>query len=178
MAVNQPVRTGTPVRDLQEMLRLISHVRQELPLLSPDGTFGESTLEAVMQFQRLMGLPVTGQVDQTTWDAIFDEHHRVHRQLSPPRSASLFPHHGDPIYPGQSSPLLYPIQGMFFALAPVFAPVQAIPVTGILDSGTASNLRWVQRSGHRQETGALDRETWELLSRIYETFVTRQPPLL
>ena len=169
-----PSAAGTPVRNLQEMLRRIAHVHREIPLLSPDGVFGEQTLEAVMTFQRIMSLPVTGRVDQPTWDTVAEEHHRIQHHLSPPKGVRLFPHAGEAIQPGQSSPLLFPIQGMFFALASVFAPVQAVPLSGVLDSGTADNLRWVQRSGQKEETGRLDRETWELLSRIYETFVTRQ----
>lgn len=171
--MNTTFSPDTPVRDLQEMLRLISHVHREIPLLSADGEFGEGTLEAVMTFQHLMSLPVTGQVDQMTWDAITDTHSQVKSQLLPPRTVALFPHHTHAIQQGQSSPLLYPIQGMFFALADVFAPVQPGALTGTLDGSTVSNLRWVQRAGHHPETGELDRETWELLSRIYETFVTR-----
>ena len=166
--------TGTPVRNLQEMLRTLAHVHRDIPFFFPDGIFGERTLEGVMVFQRLMGLPVTGTVDQTTWDAIVAEFDRVNNQLAHPRSANLFPKNTPSIQPGQSSPLLYPIQGMFLALAAVFPPVQHIPPSGTLDSGTAANLRWIQRCGNHQETGVLDRETWELLTRVYETFVARQ----
>ena len=167
--------TGTPVRRLQEMLRTLSHVHREIPFLLPNGTFGEGTLEGVMVFQRIMGLPVTGTVDQTTWDAITEEYDQVNHRLSAPRAANLFPHNPAVIQPGQTSPLLYPIQGMFLALSDVFAPVQAVQPSGTLDCGTADNLRWLQRCGHQEETGALDRGTWELLSRVYETFVARQP---
>lgn len=166
---------GTPVRRLQEMLRTLTHVHREIPFLIPNGIFGEGTLEGVMVFQRIMGLPVTGTVDQTTWDAISEEYDRVEHQLSAPRAVSLLPHNPAVIRPGQSSPLLYPIQGMLLVLSDVFASVRAVQPSGTLDSGTAGNLRWIQRSGHLEETGALDRETWDLLARVYETFVVRQP---
>ncbi len=166
---------GTPVRRLQEMLRTLAHVHREIPFLLPDGRFGEATLEGVMVCQRLMGLPVTGTVDQSTWDAITEEYERVRQQLSAPRAARLFPHGPTAIQPGQTSPLLYPIQGMLLALSDVFATVRAVLPSGTLDPETADNLRWLQRCGRQEETGALDRETWALLSRVYETFVARQP---
>lgn len=169
-----PLAPDAPIQNLQEMLRLLAHVHRELPLPAPDGHFGETTLEAVMRFQQLMSLPVTGQVDGRTWDALTAEYDNVQRQLSPPQGVRLLPPYLTPLTPGQTSPLLYPIQGMFYALAPVFAPVQATPLSGVLDSSTAQNLRWVQHLGGQQETGALDKDTWELLRRIYETFVTRQ----
>ena len=43
---------GQPVRSLQTMLRTISFAYPFLPRLTPDGIFGERTLEAVMLFQR------------------------------------------------------------------------------------------------------------------------------
>lgn len=163
------------IRDLQTMLTAISHVQREIPRLRANGQFGEDTLEAVMIFQRQADIPVTGEVDQHTWDAIVQTHKDVQRQLAPPRSVSLLPHHGADILPGQFTPLLYPIQGMFLALAQVFDPVRGTPVTGHLDEDTAHNLRWLQSKGPREETGILDKETWEDLSRLYETFITRHP---
>lgn len=163
------------IRDLQTMLTAISHVRRELPRLTPDGRFGEKTLEAVMIFQRQADLTVTGEVDQTTWEAIVQTHQDVRQQLAPPRSVSLLPHHGSDILPGQFTPLLYPIQGMFLALSQIFGPVREAPVSGHLDEDTAHNLRWLQNRGSREETGSLDKDTWEDLSRLYETFVTRHP---
>ncbi len=163
------------IRDLQRMLTAISHLHQEIPRLQPDGQFGENTLEAVMIFQRQAGLPVTGEVDQATWEAIVQTHADVQNQLAPPRPVSLLPHHGRDILPGQSTPLLYPIQGMFLALSAFFGPVREVPVSGHLDKDTAHNLRWIQSRGSREETGILDKDTWEDLSRLYETFVTRHP---
>ncbi|MBR5534885.1 MAG: peptidoglycan-binding protein [Ruminiclostridium sp.] len=166
---------STPIRDLQTMLSAISQVHREIPRLWPDGQFGEDTLEAVMVFQRQAGLPVTGEVDQITWEAIVQTHEEVQRQLAPPRPVSLLPHHGSDILPGQSTPLLYPIQGMFLALSLVFDPVRGGAVTGHLDENTAHNIRWVQSKGAREETGILDKDTWEDISRLYETFIARTP---
>ena len=71
MIVPQEIRLiGQPIRSLQTMLRELSFVYDFLPRLTPDGIFGESTLEAVMLFQREFFPPVTGRVNQATWDAI------------------------------------------------------------------------------------------------------------
>ena len=164
-----------PIQELQTMLTAISHVHREIPRLQADGQFGENTLEAVMIFQRQTDLPVTGEVDQATWDAIVQTHEDAQKHLAPPRSVSLLPHHSSDILPGQFTPLLYPIQGMFLALAQVFGPVRPASVSGHLDEDTAHNLRWLQSKGQREETGMLDKDTWEDLSRLYETFITHHP---
>ena len=53
MIPSQEIRLiGQSVRSLQTMLRELSFVYDFLPRLTPDGIFGERTLEAVMLFQR------------------------------------------------------------------------------------------------------------------------------
>ena len=71
MIVPQEIRLiGQPIRSLQTMLRELSFTYDFLPRLTPDGIFGESTLEAVMLLQREFFPPVTGRVDLATWDGI------------------------------------------------------------------------------------------------------------
>ena len=67
-----PERGGQPIRSLQYMLNQLAIHNDILTRLAVDGIFGERTLEAVMVFQRENGLPVTGVVDLTTWNAIRD----------------------------------------------------------------------------------------------------------
>ena len=52
------------------MLRTLFLLCPYGPLPHPDGVFGEVTLEAVMRFQQSSGMPITGRVDNGTWDAI------------------------------------------------------------------------------------------------------------
>ena len=47
--------------------------------------------------------------------------------------------------------------------------------TGVLDEGTAENLRWLQRNANLPETGNLDQATWEMLIRLFETFSSTKP---
>ena len=35
------------------------------------------------------------------------------------------------------------------------------------------NVRWLQRAAGLEETGVMDREAWDALSRLYEVFVVR-----
>ena len=68
--------SGQPIRSLQYMLNQLAIHNDVLTRLAVDGIFGERTLEAVMLFQREFFPPVTGQVDNATWDAIV----RLYRQ--------------------------------------------------------------------------------------------------
>ena len=61
---------GTPVRNLQNMLREISLFYNNIPLIIPDGIFGERTTETVRAFQEAYSLPATGEVDLITFEEI------------------------------------------------------------------------------------------------------------
>ena len=106
-----------PVRNLQYMLRRLSIRYPDLPELQPDGLFGERTLEAVMRFQKQMGIPVTGVVDPRLWHAIRDEWLSVEHELAHPRKLRGYPEKVT-TQPGERGDHLYVVQAMFRALSP------------------------------------------------------------
>lgn len=64
---------GEKVRLLQYMLAVLSEFINEIPSVTVDGIFGPATATAVRAAQNFLGLPVTGVVDATTWDEIYDQ---------------------------------------------------------------------------------------------------------
>lgn len=65
--------TGDKVRHLQYMLSVLSSYISSIPPVTVDGIFGPATRDAVVAAQRRFGLPQTGQVDDRTWDEIYDQ---------------------------------------------------------------------------------------------------------
>lgn len=59
--------SGNKVRQMQEQLNRIAEVYTTIPSVITDGIYGEATKNAVMQFQKVFGLPQTGIVDFRTW---------------------------------------------------------------------------------------------------------------
>ena len=59
--------SGTPVRTIQEQLSAIRRTYSNIPSLAIDGIYGEDTAAAVCRFQSIFDLPVTGEVDYSTW---------------------------------------------------------------------------------------------------------------
>ena len=64
---------GEKVRHLQYMLSVLSAYIPEIPVVTVDGIFGPATKNAVLAAQQRFGLPQTGEVDDETWDAIYDQ---------------------------------------------------------------------------------------------------------
>lgn len=59
--------SGTPVRTIQEQLSAIRRTYSNIPSLAIDEIYGEDTAAAVSRFQSIFDLPVTGEVDYSTW---------------------------------------------------------------------------------------------------------------
>ena len=51
----------------EEQLNAIAQSYPALPKIAVDGIYGEATQNAVREFQKVFGLPVTGVVDYPTW---------------------------------------------------------------------------------------------------------------
>lgn len=69
--------SGIKVRQLQEQLNLIGEYYNAIPVLVPDGIYGENTAQAVRVFQRIFKMPQTGIVDYPTWYKISDMYVRL-----------------------------------------------------------------------------------------------------
>lgn len=80
---------GDKVRHLQYMLSVLSEYIPEIPPLNIDGIFGPATRSAVVAAQNFFGLPVTGQVEENTWDAIYEQFSGIETRSL--RNAEVFP---------------------------------------------------------------------------------------
>ena len=59
--------SGSKVRQIQEQLNVIAGAYPAIPKVTADGIYGSATAESVRTFQKIFGLPQTGEVDYTTW---------------------------------------------------------------------------------------------------------------
>ena len=74
---------------------------------------------------------------------------------------------------GQSHPHIRLAQAMFQALHAFSPDFKPAPVSGTLDGETAENLRLIQRCSLLPDTGELDKQTWNRLSRLYRAVFDR-----
>ena len=168
-----PNAVGRSVFDLQTMLRTISFRHPWLPRLIPDGVFGERTLEAVMRFQREAGLPVTGVVDQATWDAIRSCWLKQQARESYSRATRVFPSEGIQVHEGSAREYMIVPQTMFNVLSRHFEGITPCEADGNHGPASAKNVRWLQKAAGLPETGCMNKATWDALSHLYEIFVVQ-----
>ena len=80
---------GDKVRQLQYMLAVLAEYIDEIPPITVDGIFGAATASAVRAAQGWFGIPVSGVVDETTWDEIYDQFSGIENTTL--RNAEAFP---------------------------------------------------------------------------------------
>lgn len=153
-----------PVRSLQTMLRTIASIEPRQLNVMPDGIYGPQTADAVRSFQRRMGLPITGAVDQNTHEQIVREHDRARVEADRARHVHVTLAPGQMIRRGQCHPAIHLAQSMLTVIGLAAPGLPAPTHTGVLDEATAGALAAFQAYAGLPPTGELDKRTWKDLA--------------
>lgn len=156
-----------PVRSLQTMLRIIAKDDPCLPAVIPDGIYGPSTMNAVASFQRQCGLPVTGIVDQNTWEDIVSAYTDAIIRVGKAQPIEILLEPGQVIRLGDSSPYIYLLQAMLTQLSHDNVGICLPGNNGVLDNETAESLGAFQKLAGLDSTGDLDKKTWKHLVKQF-----------
>ena len=73
---------GEKVTIAQFLLSVIAEFYDTVPFVAIDGVFGQSTQNAVKEFQRTFDLPITGVITQSVWNAMYDVFVSVDNELT------------------------------------------------------------------------------------------------
>ena len=168
---------GQPVSSLQYMLGELSYAYEPLPFVAVDGVFGEETLEAVMVFQREFVPPVTGRVDQHTWDEITRRFRQWERERVHPRPLRGFPPRPFQVEPGDRDDVMVLVQNLFQSLSGVLEGILPDEADGYHGPISQRNTCWLQGAAGMEQTGIVDRFTWNMLARLYDLFILRRREL-
>ncbi len=152
-----------PVRSLQTMLRVLAEDNDAFPSVVPDGVYGPSTMQAVSTFQRNNGLPITGSVNQQTWEMITAAYEPALIRVGKAEAIEIILEPGQVFRKGDSSPYIYLLQAMLAQLSNDHPTIELPDLTGVIDDLTALSLLEFQRLAGLDETGEFDKLTWKNL---------------
>ena len=155
---------GQPIRSLQTMLRTLAEHDDRYQSVVPDGVYSTQTMQAVAQFQRTHGLPVTGVTDQQTWEEVVRRYEPALIFVDEAQPVEVILNPNEVLIAGDTSPYLHVAQAMLIVLAEVYASISAPASTGILDNATADSLASFQAIAGLPVTGNLDKHTWKHLA--------------
>lgn len=152
------------IYEAQGYLRNVSRAFGEIPLLIPDGIFGEETENAVLAFQKKQGLEETGIINYETWTAIVNENDRAVFSSS---EVMLIDKYKLPLRRGDKDNAVYHLKTMLLYLGQNYGNFGLITVNDEFDADTEKSVRQWQRVIRAEETGEVDKLTWERLTQWY-----------
>ena len=154
------------ITNLQRYLYQLSFTDPRIPPVPVDGVYGDNTRRAVRSFQETQRLPVTGQVDQTTWDRLYLAYLESLEGTGRTEPLYLFPRHPETYSVGLGDEGLI-ISATRYLLRELMidygGDFEDIPLTGTYDSVTEEAVRRFQQLHGLPNTGRVDRVTWNRL---------------
>ena len=153
-----------PVRSLQTMLRVLAEHDDKYKRVIPDGIYSPDTANAVSNFQRIHGLPVTGVTDQNTWDRIVAEYEPALIYVDAAQPVEIILNPNEVLRRGSESPYLYVAQALLQVLSGTYGSVSRPSMSGRLDQATSDSLASFQGLLGLPITGELDKHTWKYLA--------------
>ena len=156
------------VRELQQYLRVIRRERDGETDVPIDGRFGPLTAAAVRLLQQESGLPVNGDVDRATWEAIFADAQRIIYLRALPTPVQALRMGQASLRVGDENDSVLFLQVMLGSLAARFANLpRAETLTGIYSDATADTVRLLQQQAGLATTGIVDKPTWDAITILY-----------
>ena len=152
------------IHEAQGYMRNISQVFGDIPLLIPDGIFGEETEKTVLAFQKKQGLEQTGIINYETWTEILKENERAAFISS---DLLFIANEEFPLRRGMQGRAVAHLNTMLQRLGESYGNFSPVEISDVFDAETERNVKQWQRVIRAEETGEVDKLTWERLTQWY-----------
>ena len=153
------------VANLQRYLRQLAYHTDGIGQVPVDGIFESATRDALSNYQRIVGLPVTGAADRVTWERLYDDYLASLALYAPPSPVSLFARNLPGGYldlgaVGIDVAVLQYMLGELTLLYPIAPPA----LTGAYDDATKQAVREMQGYLGLAQDGLTDILTWNAIT--------------
>lgn len=156
------------VQLVQYFLNVLSAYYDSIPALDIDGILGSRTRAAIIEFQKTVGIPATGTLNQETCETMYNRVLGILREL-PPTAIAL----PALIYPnivyleGSEGPGVFVIQELLAFISTVVPEIPPVQIDGIFGPETKAAVTAFQRLYGIEENGIVEENTWNLIVRLY-----------
>lgn len=154
------------VRHIQSLLRTIQIAKNQKITVPIDGIYGDATADAVTEFQKGNGLPITGSVDKATYDLLYAKALEAELAAQEPLPIYLFSN-GQTAKKGEESDFVMILQALLNILTIAYDDFTPLPLNGVFDNGMESAVRRFQMRNNLPASGEVDKNTWNAIVRNY-----------
>ena len=162
------------VRAVQYFLDYVSQFVSTVPGVAIDGIFGTGTENAVRAFQETYGLPVTGVVDETTWDRLYNVY--LGFVSSVPlefREDGVVPFPGETLVLGSTGDAVRLLQEYLNYIGTTYTEIPRLTVDGEFGPATENAvLAFQNRFGILGIPGVVGPLLWLQITDVYEDIAT------
>lgn len=160
------------VEEIQEMLRRLELEQNGASSVPTDGIYGPKTTEAVKNFQRAQGLPITGITDRNTYYRLVEAYNALlAKNVEVTPIYAFRPTDGTALRLGDTGDAVFFLNIMLSAIAKVFKNIPLPVVGNRYTEETAASVRALQQVIGLSPTGITDRRTWNRITALYNDLV-------
>jgi len=154
------------VWQIQRALRTVSEANEAVSRIVADGIYGSETTQAVREFQEMKDLPITGEVDATTWAVLFACAEDIKYGQKMPEALQIFPYQGT-IAEKEAHESVHATQIILNALSEDYANFCSVEQSGTHSRESVEAVQHFQQCALLPPTGVIDTPTWDMLCRWY-----------
>ena len=160
--------SGRGVGLLQYYLAFIAEYNDFVTAPPFSSVYDDSTKSSVSEFQHAYSLPVTGNTDRVTWNAIFDVYTGLADSLpSSVFSGAIKPFPGLILRRGARGEDVTLLQEYLNSISAVYTEIPRVTVDGVYGAATEGAVEAFQESFGLPVTGDVNLETWYAIGQVY-----------
>lgn len=154
------------VSTFQYYLAVIGAYYEAVEPVAITGYFGENTERSVKSFQRVFGLPQTGEIDRATRNDIYRAYEGIVESV-PPRQTEVALYPGTVLREGITSDSVKIIQEYLTFIHNTYSEIPAVNNTGYFGPLTKQSVMAFQRQFDINPTGIVGAVTWDKITEVY-----------
>lgn len=157
---------GFEVRNLQYYLAVIGAYYEAVQPVEITGYFGEETERSLKSFQRVFGIPQTGELDRATKNDLYRAYMGIVESVRPEYVAvALYP--GTVLREGARGDSVRIIQEYLSLIHETYPNIPAVSNTGYFGQVTKQAVTEFQRQFGINPTGIIGGVTWDSIAGVY-----------
>lgn len=161
-----PGDSGTYVRSVQYYLAVVGDFYPEVRPIGISGVYDGDTVDAIRDFQTLVGLPSNGELDLATWRALYSAYIGIQETENAIEGAvAYFP--GTTLARGSRGADVLLLQEYLQRISQSLEQVPTVTPDGIFGEQTEQAVLAIQRLFGLDETGAVGPLTWTAVASLY-----------